>query len=127
MINIYTGKYAGFDNVIVGIQATYGGRPGPVHGRITENITLCTAPDPTKNIFIGQMLGRALNNDNSDSIIFSLGFKSNEGSEVCAPPGNAGNPLLGEEFDTPNMNQILSFSGKTTDNNMLGSLSIKAV
>ena len=122
-IMIYTGDYATFKNVVVGIQTTYGF--GPVRGNKGTNKTIFTA-DPQKGVFFSQITGRAINNGDFKSFIYQLGFRSNAGLELCDPP-LSGIPQ-GDQFTEPpqpsHTTDIKYFKANTTNDNTLGSLSV---
>jgi len=124
-IIIFTGKFSTFENVVVGIQTTYGSSSaGPVNGR-EGNKTVCKA-DPKNGNFFSQITGRALNNGDLNSFIYQLGFRNNAGQDLCDPPLSGSEQ--GDKFTKPAQPSlsmdIKYFEGATTDSNMLGSLSV---
>merc|ERR1719308_538719 len=124
-ILIFTGKFSTFENVVVGIQTTYGSSSaGPVNGR-EGNKTVCKA-DPKNGNFFSQITGRALNNGDLNSFIYQLGFRNNAGQDLCVPPLSG--IEQGDKFTKPaqpsQSMDIKYFEGATTDSNMLGSLSV---
>jgi len=124
-ILIFTGKFSTFENVVVGIQTTYGSSSaGPVRGR-EGNKTVCTA-DPKNGNYFSQIVGRALNNGDVNSFIYQLGFKNNAGQDLCVPPLSGieqGDKFKAPEQPSQSMD-IKYFEGATTDSDMLGSLSV---
>ena len=124
-ITIFTGKYNIFDNVVVGIQTTYGsGSPQIVRGREGNHTTVCSA-NPQEGIYFSQITGRKLNQGDTQSIIYQLGFRNNNGADLCSPPLSG--IEQGDRFTVPaqpsRTNDIKYFEGNTTNDNMLGSLS----
>jgi len=82
-VTMYKGKFFTIDDVIVGIQITYGtSTKGALHGKQTNESMTCefqpNAGNPIVNIY-----GSAVNNHANNALIYSLGFNQGFITPTC--------------------------------------------
>jgi len=117
-VTLYTGSYAGFDNVIVGIKVRYANAlDGPLHGRQGTDNTINS--DPTQGTFLYGVRGWSDYSYTHLSFIYGLGMHKTSTTFVLV-----GRSDIGTEYnyqpDQTSM-QLSHILGWTTKNNgMLG-------
>jgi len=118
---MYTGRYNGQDNVIVGMRLSYGGIPAGVHGRESKTYETCNF-DNNAGEYIAKIIAQAVNIPNGRfSMIYALTFEQVGGQQCFAGNTEAGQPSTFSNGEYP-LNYIY---GRTTlsQPQMLGSLS----
>ena len=119
-VTLHVGSYAANEDVITGIQLTYGSVVGPLRGAKGYTNETCNLPGPGQ--FFGGVNGHARTHGTFDSFIYQLGFTGTTNQQTLCLAGTRAGELFEKLAPADTTYKFAFIKGTQIIGEMLGGL-----